>query len=88
MKTQYTTTVSVQGKGATKAAAFSDALSHVQSEVMKGNAHILLRIEPQDVEVVQALVTERKEAFLFFFPAANTQHIQRHTECHGECDAE
>lgn len=67
MKTQYTTTVSVQGKGATKAAAFSDALSHVQSEVMKGNAHILLRIEPQDVEVVQALVAERKEAFLFFF---------------------
>lgn len=67
MKTQYTTTISVQGKGTTKAAAFSDALSHVQSAVMKGNAHILLRIEPQEVEVVQALVAERKEAFLFFF---------------------
>ena len=29
--------------------------------------HILLRIEPQDVQVVQAQEAVRKEAFLFFF---------------------
>lgn len=34
---------------------------------MKASPHILLRIEPQDVQVVHAHETTRKEAFLFFF---------------------
>lgn len=34
---------------------------------MKASPHILLRIEPQDVQVVQAQEAVRKEAFLFFF---------------------
>lgn len=34
---------------------------------MKASPHILLRIEPQDVQVVQAHEAVRKEAFLFFF---------------------
>jgi uncharacterized protein (TIGR03578 family) len=34
---------------------------------MKVSPHILLRIEPQDVQVVQAQETTRKEAFLFLF---------------------
>ena len=36
---------------------------------MKASPHILLRIEPQDVQVVQAQEAVRKEAFLFFFCA-------------------
>lgn len=67
MKEQFTTTVRVKGKGEDKARAFADALSHVQAAVMKTSPRILLRIEPQDVEVVQAQVAVRKEAFLFIF---------------------
>ena len=67
MKEQFTTTVRVTGKGETKARAFADALNHVQAAVMKASPHILLRIEPQDVQVVQARESVRKEAFLFFF---------------------
>ncbi|WP_054179610.1 DUF4312 family protein [Trabulsiella odontotermitis] len=67
MKEQFTTTVRVKGKGDSKARAFSDALNQVQSAVMKSSPHILLRIEPQDVQVVHAREAVRKEAFLFFF---------------------
>ena len=67
MKEQFTTTVRVTGKGETKARAFADALNHVQTAVMKASPHILLRIEPQDVQVVQARESVCKEAFLFLF---------------------
>jgi len=67
MKEQFTTTVRVMGKGESKTRAFSDALNHVQAAVMKASPHILLRIEPQDVQVVDAQESTRKEAFLFFF---------------------
>jgi uncharacterized protein (TIGR03578 family) len=67
MKEQFTTTVRVKGKGESKARAFSDALNQVQAAVMKSSPHILLRIEPQDVQVVHAREAVRKEAFLFFF---------------------
>lgn len=67
MKEQFTTTVRVTGKGEAKARAFADALNHVQAAVMKASPHILLRIEPQDVQVVQARESVRKEAFLFLF---------------------
>ncbi|QWR80594.1 DUF4312 family protein [Cronobacter sakazakii] len=67
MKEQFTTTVRVKGKGDTRARAFADALNQVQAAVMKASPHILLRIEPQEVQVVHARETVRKEAFLFFF---------------------
>lgn len=67
MKEKYTTTVRVKGKGDSKARAFADALNHVQGAVMKSSTHILLRIEPQDVAVVHAWESVRKEAFLFIF---------------------
>lgn len=67
MKEHFTTTVSVNGKGESKSRAFADALNQVQGAVMKASPHILLRIEPQDVQVVYAREAVRKEAFLFFF---------------------
>ncbi len=67
MKEQFTTTVRVTGKGEAKARAFADALNHVQGAVMKASPHLVLRIEPQAVPVVQARETVRKEAFLFVF---------------------
>lgn len=75
MKEQFTTTVRVSGKGDTKAKAFADALNHVQGTVMKSTPHILLRIEPQDISVVQARVAVRKEAFLFFFLRRERQNF-------------
>lgn len=76
MKEQFTTTVRVTGKGEAKARAFADALNHVQAAVMKASPHILLRIEPQDVQVVQARESVRKEAFLFLF-LRRERHLQR-----------
>ncbi len=69
MKQQLTTTVRVEGKGENKAAAFSSALSQVQRTVLKSTENILLRIEPQDVNVITAEEKVVKEKFLFFFLA-------------------
>ncbi|GAB2932462.1 DUF4312 family protein [Hafnia psychrotolerans] len=67
MKQQLTTTVRVEGKGENKSAAFSAALSQVQRNVLKSTQNILLRIEPQDVNVITAEETIKREKFLFFF---------------------
>ncbi len=69
MKENFTTTVNVSGKGDSKERAFADALSRVQNTVLKATNKVLLRIEPQDVRVVQAREIVRKEKFLFFFLA-------------------
>ncbi|WNN43848.1 MULTISPECIES: DUF4312 family protein [Winslowiella] len=69
MKEQFTTTVTVSGKGDAKGKAFADALSRVQSTVLRSTDKILLRIEPQDVRVIRARESVRKEKFLFFFLA-------------------
>lgn len=69
MKEQYTTAVTVHGKGESKAKAFADALSQVQSQVLRSTQKILLRIEPQEVRVLRAQESVRTEKFLFFFLA-------------------
>lgn len=63
MKEQYTTQVQVKGK------AFANALGNVQNTVLKSTQNILLRIEPQDVKVLRAELSVKKEKFLFFFLA-------------------
>lgn len=67
MKEQYTTSVTVEGKGDSKAKAFAAALATVQSKILKSTSNILLRIEPQDVKVLAAEEKKTKEKFLFFF---------------------
>ncbi|HBV39384.1 MAG TPA: cytoplasmic protein [Erwinia sp.] len=69
MKEQLTTTVKVSGKGETKEKAIADALSRVQSTLLKASGKVLLRIEPQEVRVLQARESVRTERFLFFFLA-------------------
>lgn len=69
MKEQFTTTVNVSGKGDSKQRAFADALSKVQNTLLKSTSKVLLRIEPQEVKVVRAHESVRKEKFLFFFLA-------------------
>ncbi|WP_114192536.1 DUF4312 family protein [Edaphovirga cremea] len=67
MKQQYTTAVQVNGKGDTKAKAFAAALSQVQHSILKSTDNILLRIEPQDVNILKAHEKITREKFLFFF---------------------
>ncbi|WP_075182717.1 DUF4312 family protein [Pantoea sp. 1.19] len=69
MKETLTTTVTVSGRGDSKAAAMASALSRVQSTLLRSSQHILLRIEPQDVRVLRADAHVRREKFLFFFLA-------------------
>ena len=67
MKEQYTTQVQVKGKGDSKEKAFANALGNVQNTVLRSTQNILLRIEPQDVTVLNAELSVKKEKFLFFF---------------------
>lgn len=67
MKEQYTTSVTVAGKGESKAKAFASALANVQAVVLKSTSNILLRIEPQYVKILTAEEKTTKERFLFFF---------------------
>ena len=69
MKQQYVTQVTVEGKGDSKAKAFADALSRVQNQVLRATQKILLRIEPEDVRVLNARESVKTEKFLFFFLA-------------------
>lgn len=69
MKEQFTTRVTVSGRGDSREKAFADALSRVQSSVLKSSGKVLLRIEPLDVQVIHARESVRQEKFLFFFLA-------------------
>jgi uncharacterized protein (TIGR03578 family) len=57
----------VSGSGESKAAAFSDALSHVQKEILKQSPDVILRIEPNDITVLSAKEQTYMERFMFFF---------------------
>ncbi|PKH23152.1 cytoplasmic protein [Enterobacterales bacterium CwR94] len=76
MKETFSTTVTVSGKGDSKAKAFADALSRVQHTVLRNTNKILLRIEPQDVKVLRAQEQVRTEKFLFFFLARERKNYQ------------
>ncbi|HHQ4885396.1 TPA: DUF4312 family protein [Aeromonas veronii] len=67
MKENFTTKVTVSGKGTTRQQAFASALSQVQPTLLKDNQQVLLRIEPVDVQVLRAEESVRVEKFLFFF---------------------
>lgn len=67
MKENFTTQVIVNGKGATRQQAFAAALSQVQSNLLKDNPLVMLRIEPLEVQVLKAEESVRVEKFLFFF---------------------
>ncbi|PIJ52040.1 cytoplasmic protein [Erwinia sp. OLTSP20] len=74
MKEQFTTRVTVSGHGDSKAKAFADALSRVQSSVLKSSNKVLLRIEPQEVRVLRAQQRVTSEKFLFLFLARQRRH--------------
>lgn len=67
MKEHYATTVNVQGAGNSPATAVTDALGRVAATVLGSTSKVLLRIEPVDVNVLQANCQTRNERFLLFF---------------------
>ncbi|PKF49783.1 DUF4312 family protein [Enterovibrio nigricans] len=67
MKQQLTTEVIVSGKGETRQQAFAAAFSQIQPTLLKENQKILLRIEPEDVNVLEAEEKVTRDKFLFFF---------------------
>ncbi|MGL4545707.1 MAG: DUF4312 family protein [Plesiomonas sp.] len=67
MKEQFTSTVTVSGKGNTKQSAFAAALSQVQNKMLKESSQVLLRIEPVDVTIINATHRTITDKFLFFF---------------------
>ena len=67
MKEHFTTRITVNGKGATRQQAFAAALSQVQPSLLKESSKVMLRIEPLEVEVLEAEESVRVEKFLFFF---------------------
>lgn len=66
-------TVRVTGQGETKQKAFADALSHIQTQVVKDEAFVTLQITPVAITPVRLNVAARQERFLFlFFPRTRT----------------
>lgn len=59
--------VEVSGKGQTKQHAFAAALSGTQRAVGKKGDNVLVRIQPQDVYVLEAREMTRVDRFLFIF---------------------
>lgn len=68
--------VVVAGKGDTKQAAFSSALSEIQKKVLKESSDVLLRIEPRAVTILSAEEVSYTERFLFFFFPRTRTHYQ------------
>ena len=68
MKKVIETKVRIEGKGDSKEKALNYALGNIQKKIMeeyKGN--MIIRIEPVNVDVVEAMETSYTERFLFIF---------------------
>lgn len=78
MLTTFETVVEVSGKGKTKQQALASALAGVQRALCNGENHVLVRIQPQNVVMVEAKELKRIERFLFFFlPRERKQYFTK-----------
>lgn len=59
--------VTVSGKGNTKEEAVSRALSTIQKKLFADLDQLIIKAEPEKIEVVEAIVEEYTERFMFFF---------------------
>jgi len=67
MNRLITHTVRVVGKGHSKEDALARALGQIQKNVSSELKGMIIRIEPLDVEIVEAVEQEFTERFMFFF---------------------
>jgi len=76
MKTVIEAKVRIEGKGDSKEKALNIALGNIQKKVMKEyKGNMIIRIEPVDVDVVEAKEFSYIERFLFlFFPRQRSKY--------------
>lgn len=76
MKNVIETKVRTEGKGDSKEKALNIALGNIQKKVMKDyKGNMIIRIEPIDVDVVEAKEFSYIERFLFlFFPRKRSKY--------------
>lgn len=67
MKKTFETKVQIEGFGNSKELAINSALGTIQKKVMKEHKGLILRIEPSDVNVIEAKETTFTERFFLFF---------------------
>jgi uncharacterized protein (TIGR03578 family) len=67
MKQSIQQTIRINGAGKTKEQAISNALGRIQKKLMSEQKGMVIRIEPLDVEIIEAKETEYTERFFFFF---------------------
>jgi uncharacterized protein (TIGR03578 family) len=68
-------TLTVVGRAEKKENAFAKAFAQIQAEVKKRVSGLVIRIEPQDVEVESAVATRYTERFLgLLFPRERTRY--------------
>jgi len=68
MKKVIETKVRIEGKGDSKERALNTALGNIQKKVMKDyKGNMIIRIEPVNVDVIEAMETSYIERFLFVF---------------------
>ncbi|KUE79567.1 MULTISPECIES: DUF4312 family protein [Aeromonas] len=59
--------IRVSGKGSSRQHAFAAALGQVQTTLLREGEQVLLRVEPLEVDVVEARERVWTERFLFLF---------------------
>lgn len=68
MKKVIETKVRIEGNGDSKERALNTALGNIQKKVMKDyKGNMIIRIEPVNVDVIEAMETSYIERFLFIF---------------------
>ncbi|MFS0780408.1 DUF4312 family protein [Bacillus sp. 1P06AnD] len=72
---KQTTVITVSAAGHTKEQAFSAALGQIQRNVLKEQDDMVIRIEPLDVRVVEAIEETYTERFLLLlFPRKRSKY--------------
>lgn len=60
-------TIRITGQGDNKQKAVGNALAQIHKKIGADSSHLALRIIPEDIKVVSAIVETFTEHFLFFF---------------------
>ncbi|MTD38351.1 DUF4312 family protein [Erwinia sp. CPCC 100877] len=64
---QKSQVIRVEGTGKAKNLAFANALNQIHNCVLKEKKDVIVRIEPQNIQIVKAEQETFTERFLFFF---------------------
>ncbi|MDR2976378.1 MAG: DUF4312 family protein [Streptococcaceae bacterium] len=77
--------VIVEGSGKSKKDAFAAALNQIQAQIIKNTEDTVLRIEPLNINVLEAEERVWTEKFLFFFLPRQKQEFRVKLEVEVQC---